>query len=442
MESPQTAAADGPRSLLRLSAFRGLWAGDAVSRLGYQIALYLFPLLAVTELHSSGTQAGLVAASQFVPVVVLSLVAGVLADRARTRSLILICTVIRGAAVALLGVGYALFGLSVWMLIAIAFVVGSATVFYDVGYQSAIPKVLKPGELAAGNGILQASTSATQMAGPALAGVFVQAAGLPFAVTMTCALFAGGAISFWFLRMEESVAAPPSRPGGRALLAGLRFTWKCRPIRDLCVQSGLFNLHEQAFLTAFLIYGVREADMSSGTVGLLIGVASVGALIGSVGTGHLSGRLHAGTTLAAGMIAASLSLLLGALFAQVLPPLWVFAVGFLCNGVGLSAYNVYVMSLRQSIPPQEFMGSVTAAYRLVALGPNPLGALLGGLLADALGAGSALVAVAASLTLTSLLVLASPVRRVRQVEDARRVLRSHLPDTGIARPLAEEKSDL
>ncbi|KUL32183.1 MFS transporter [Streptomyces regalis] len=322
---PRDAARPGAetsRALMRLGVFRRLWVGDAVSRLGYQVALFLFPLLAVVELDSSGAQTGLVSATQFLPVVALSLVAGIFADRSPTRTVIVVCTVIRGAALALLGVGYALLGLSLWMLLVIAFVVGSATVFYDIGYQSAVPKVLRPEELAQCNGILQASNSATQMAGPALAGLFVQLAGLPFAVTMTFALFAGAGIAFWSLKIPEDAALAPGRPGGPALLEGLKFTWTCRPIRDLCVQSGLFNLHEQAFLTAFMIYGVRQAGLSSGTVGLLIGVASVGALVGSVGVGRLAARLPAGPVLTAGLLLASGSLLLGPLFALLVNHSW------------------------------------------------------------------------------------------------------------------------
>ncbi|WP_030666109.1 MFS transporter [Streptomyces rimosus] len=434
-------AVDAPRPLMRMSIFRRLWAGDAVSRLGYQIALFLFPLLAVVELHSSGAEAGLVSASQFVPVVVLSIVAGVFADRAPTRTLIVVCTVVRGAALALLGVGYALFGLSLWMLLTIAFVVGSATVFYDIGYQSAVPKLLRPKELAEGNGILQASNSATQMAGPALAGVFVQLAGLPFAVTVTCALFAGAGLAFWSLRITEDEGAASARPGGRALLDGLRFTWTCRPIRNLCVQSGLFNLHEQAFLTAFMVYGVRQAGLSAGAVGLIIGVASIGALAGSVGTGRLAARLHAGRALTTGLLIASGSLLLGPLLAVAgaLPPVAAYGLAFLCNGLALGAYNVYVMSLRQTIPPREYLGSVTASYRLVALGPNPLGALVGGALADALTPEKALLLIGASLTLSALPLLISPVKRVRRVEDAGEDLRAFVPAG--PRPVSAEERE-
>ncbi|MDT0379879.1 MFS transporter [Streptomyces sp. DSM 42041] len=415
------------RALLRRGVFRRLWAGEAMARLGYRTAQFLLPLLAVVELGSSGSQTGLVSAAQFVPVVALSLTAGVFADRLDPRRLVLVCTVVRGAALGMLGLSYAAFGLTLWMLLAVALVVGSATVFYDVGYQSAIPKLLRPQELAAGNSLLQAVNSATQMAGPALAGLFVSLAGLPFAVSVTTALFAGALVSFWSLRIPagdpETAASPAGRPqrGVRAVLTGMRFTWGCRPIRDLCVQSGLFNLHEQAFLTAFMIYGVREAGLSAGTVGLLIGVASAGALVGSVAVGRWTARLHAGRTLTAGLVIASASLAAAALAAPAGPTAVVFSAAFLCNGVALGVYNVYAVSLRQVLPPRELLGAVTANYRLVSLGPAPLGALVGGVLADLAGPGEALVWAGLSVTLCSLLLLRSPLKRVRRVEEAEAV---------------------
>lgn len=107
-------------------------------------------------LHSSGFQAGLVTAAQFLPVVLVSLTAGVIADRADTRRLMLAASAVRGAALALLGLVYATWGLSIWLLAVASLVVGAATVFYDVGFQSTIPRLLRPAELARGNGLLQA----------------------------------------------------------------------------------------------------------------------------------------------------------------------------------------------------------------------------------------------------------------------------------------------
>ncbi|HEY1616335.1 MAG TPA: MFS transporter [Streptosporangiaceae bacterium] len=403
--------------------FRRLWAGDLLARLGYQVCEFGFPLMAVVVLHSSGFQAGLVTAAQFLPVVLVSLTAGVIADRADTRRLMLAASAVRGAALAVLGLVYATWGLSIWVLAAASLVVGAATVFYDVGFQSTIPRLLRPAELTRGNGLLQAGTSATQLAGPTLAGVLLQAAGLPLVVSVTTALFAGAVLAFWLLRTASLGTGDEPGRVRHSMLTGLRFTWGCRPIRDLCVQSGLFNLHEQAFITAFLLFGVRVAQLSAGEVGALLGVASIGALAGSVVSGRLAGWLHAGATVTAGLLTASASFLAGPLLMLALPavPLaaaLVFGAGFAVNGVAMGAYNVYVISLRQAIPPREFVGSATASYRMVCYGLNPVGALAGGTLADLMGPRDALLVVAASMTLVALTLLRSPVKRIRRVEEA------------------------
>jgi MFS family permease len=413
--------AERRRVLLRTPAFRSLWAGDMVARLGYQIALFLLPLLAVTVLHASATRVGVVSASQFVPVILLSLVAGVLADRARPRTVLVVCNVVRGAALGVAGLVYGLVGLHFWLLVATAVVIGSMTVFYDVGYQTTVPRVLSVSELVPGNGILQATNSATQMAGPAVAGFLVQTTGLPLSVGLTSALFAGAVVSFWFLGTPASVDDPLRQRV--SITAGLVFTWRCRPIRDLCLQSGVFNLHEEAFLTAFLIYTIRTLHFSGGTVGLVIGLGSVGALVGSLLAGRLSGRLHAGLAVTGALFVAAASLLAGRLLAGVLVPTAVLAVAFVVNGIAQSIYNVYAVSLRQVIPSPEYLGSVTASYRLVSFGTIPLGALLGGVLTDAVGAATALVIVGASMTVCCLLLLASPLRTVRDVAEAKEALR-------------------
>lgn len=427
MRSPSPVAEHRP--LLRVPGFRLLLGGDFAARLGYQTAQFLFPLIAVVKLHSSGFQTGLISAAQFVPVVIFSLTAGVIAQRTRTKGLILVTSVIRGAALGMLGLVFSTLGLSIWLLAIAALVVGSATVFYDTGFQSGIPRLLRPSELARGNGLLQASTSTTQMAGPTLAGLLLQAAGPPLATGIIAAAFLGAVVAFALLkaadqqwtattRTSSGVGRAGQEPDKRSVLTGLRFTWTCRPVRDLCVQAGMFNLHEQAFLTAFLLFGVRSAHLTAAVVGALIGVASVGALIGSLASRRLSPFLHAGATLTAGLPTASAAFLLGPLLTHALSVKVAFGAAFLVNGLALGAYNVYSMSLRQAIPPPESLGSVIASYRMVSWGLIPVGALVGGTLVDTLGPHNALLTIAASMTLVSLLLLASPLKRIRRVEEA------------------------
>lgn len=414
----------GPR-LVTSQGFLGLFLGDAASRLGYQIALFFFPLLAVAVLHSTGIRVGLVSASQVVPVIVLSISAGTMVRRIGPRRLLMSVNAARGAALAVLAIWFATHGPSYWMLLVIAAVVGAATVFYDIGFQTTVPGMLRPEQLVSGNGILQASSSATQMAGPAVAGFLLQLAGAPLAAVITAVLFAMAAASFLSMR--------PAAKGdqGRSSIPsseGLKLVWRCTAIRDLCLQSGIFNLHEEAFLTALLIFVVRTLGVSGGVLGIMFGLASAGALVGSLVTGQISGRIHAGMAVAGGLIAAAASLMLGTIIVM-LAPLLVLGIALVVNGVAQSVYNVLVVSLRQIIPRPEELGPVTAVYRLISFGTVPVGATIGGALVDVLGARTAMLVITISMTAASLTLLRSPIRRVRQVQDARAELgiRGSLP---------------
>ena len=404
-------------NLLRTRDFRLLWLGDAPARLGYQIAQFLLPLLAVAVLGSTAAEVGLVSAALSAPVLVLSLVAGVLADRVPTRALLVACNLVRGAALGVLGLVHAVAGVDLWLLVSIAVLVGCATVVYDIGYQTVLPRVVPIRQLTSGNGVLLASISVAQMAGPALAGFFVQETGLPIAAAATAALFAGALVSFAMLRVPTTGqrGANRARP---SVTVGARFVWQCRPIRSLCVQSGLFNLHEQAFLTAFTIYGVRTAGLSGGTVGLVIGAGSAGALVGSLATGRLSARLHAGRVVTTSLVIGSMALAIGVLLSGHGHQVPILAAAFALNGIALAAYNVFAVSLRQTLSPPELLGSVAAVYRLATFGPISVGAVVGGGLVGLIDARTALLAIACSAVCFTALLLPSPLRYVRSVEQA------------------------
>ncbi|MEK2495116.1 MFS transporter [Kitasatospora purpeofusca] len=404
---------------LRIRAFRSLWIGDSVARLAHQATQFVLPLLAVTAVGSSASAVGAVSASQFVPVIFLSLVAGSYASRFSTRTLLAACNLVRGAALALMGAVCAFTGLSFWLLITTAIVLGCVAVFHDIGYQSAVPRLLSPHQLTRGNGLFEASYSATQMAGPALAGGAVNSLGLPTAVSVAAALFFAAAFCFLPLPVEAFSAAEQVGRAEVSIRAGLSFTWRTRSIRDLCLQSALFNLHEQAFLTAFMLYAVRSVGLSGTSFGLVLGLGSVGALAGSLAVGRIGPRLHAGAVVSVSIVVAGLSLLLGAVFAEAGPTVPVLAAAFVVNGVALAAYNVFALSLRATLPPPEYIGAVTASYRLVSLAPLPLGALLGGVLVDGLGGRLAVTVIGLAMTVASTTLLRSPLRRVRDLEAAK-----------------------
>lgn len=409
-------APEGSKYVLAVPAFRRLWLGDSGSRLGFQIAEFLLPLAIVTQSDASATLVGLVTAVQFAPVIVFALYAGAIVERLPIRTLLVVCNAVRGgtlAVVAVLCAGSDDVGVAA-ILVAAA-VLGTASVFYDVAFQCGLPAVVRPDHLVGANSLVQASSSVTQMIGPAAAGLLLQAAGTTSAFAVTGACFFAAVLGMFGLRFIQPPSPRPNLGTLSRIRVGLAFTWRHRMIRDLCTQSGLFNLHEQAFLTVFLIYAVRGAGLDGGEVGLIIGAASIGTLAGALAISSLGRRLHAGKTTSAALLIGAAALLV----VPILPGGGGFVVGaglaFVVYGAALAAYNVFAVSLRQTLTPVSRLPAVTASYRLVSFGPVPLGALAGGVLADTLGPRLALIVVGIAFLVSSGTLLFSPVRGIREV---------------------------
>ena len=173
------------------------------------------------------------------------------------------------------------------------------------------------------------------------------------------------------------------------------------------------------------MFAVRDLDMSGTTVGVITGIGSVGALIGSLCATRLTRRWAVGGVLALGAVLAAVGLLLVPAVSQVGGYVAVLAsVAMMVNGFGVALFNVFAVSLRQAIPPEHQIGAVTASYRLVALGTLPLGAVVGGALADALSPGRALWAVGISYLVVSFWLTFSPLRGARTLEEAQKLGRT------------------
>ncbi|WP_326770622.1 MFS transporter (plasmid) [Streptomyces sp. NBC_01591] len=399
--------------------FRQIWLGETTAHFATQLTNFLLPLVAVTMLQTSATAVGAISAVQFIPIVLFSLFAGVVVDRHPPRRTLALSSLVRGAALGALGLFQAMGGVTLTQILVVAAVIGTATVFYEVAYQSTIPKVVPTEAIAPANGLHQATYSVSQLAGPAAAGALVSQLGLSLALSVTTALFCGAMVSGLLLKGVEAPGVP-RQSALKTIGSGLRYTWSLRPIRDLCVQAGLSNMHEQAFLTVFMVFAVRELGMSGTTVGVIIGVGSVGALVGSLTATRIAARWTVGLVLASGAVLAAVGFLLVPAFARLDVYVAVLAgVAFVVNGFGVALFNVFAVSLRQSIPVEHQLGAVTASYRLVALGTLPVGAMLGGVLADAATPGNALWIIGISYLLVSFWLMFSPLRRARTMEESK-----------------------
>jgi hypothetical protein len=181
--------------------------GQTASQLGEHASLVVLPLFAVLTFEASAGQLGVLRAVGQAPVLLLSLFAGACVDRWRTRTTMVLTdagrTLALGAAAAagLLG----LLGLP--GLLALAFTVGTLSVFFDVAYQTSLVRLVERDRLVQGNSALEGSRSAAQIGGPALGGALVSLLSAPIAAAFSALFFALSFLSIRRIRRATGLAA-------------------------------------------------------------------------------------------------------------------------------------------------------------------------------------------------------------------------------------------
>lgn len=381
-----------------------LLGSSAVSNLADGVFLVALPLLAIRLTDSPVLIAGLAFALRL-PWLVFALVAGALADRLDRRRTMAAVQLTRAGVAATMAAAVVLQAESLMLLYVAALVLGVGETLFDTAAQSVMPTVVRRDQLPTANGRLYAVEILTnQFVGPPLGGLLAALA-IVVAFGATAAAWLLAAILLLFLRGSFR----PRREGAPARLhvdigEGLRYLWRHRLLRTLALMVGVMNMASGAAWAIFVLYAVAPGPMglSEPEFGLLLAASAVGSLVGTIVAPRIVERAGRSRALLASIVGSALLVGVPALTADP----WLIGAGFIAGGVLSMAWNIITVSLRQSIVPDGLLGRVNSAYRLLAWGTLPLGALLGGVIGELF---DLRVVFAAAGVATLLLLLARPL---------------------------------
>ena len=400
-------------SLWRNRDFLLLWGGQTISQVGSAVTGVAIPLAAVLVLHAGAMQMGILGALNMAPFLLVTLLAGAYADRVRRRPLLIAADLARTALMAAVPALYLLGRLSMGDLYTIAFLTGLATVLFEVSYQSYLPAVVTRAALVDGNSKLEASRAVSQVAGPSLGGLLVQAMGAPLAIAADALSYVFSVASLLFIRGREPVPEPSGHPHIWAEIGeGLRVVVGNRTLWSIAGCTGTSNLFGGISTAIYVLYVVQVLHLSPAALGLVYGIGSAGAFVGALVATRVGRRLGTGPTIIAMILLAGLGSLLVPLATVALAVPFLLAAGVI-SSFGSTTYNIQQVSLRQSITPDRVLGRMNASMRFLVWGTIPLGSLLGGFLAQQMGLHAALWIGAAGGLTSGLWVMLSPVRVLR-----------------------------
>ncbi|HEV2740430.1 MAG TPA: MFS transporter [Candidatus Elarobacter sp.] len=396
------------------AAFRWLWAGQTASVLGTAVSGLAIPTIAIVSLGAAPFAVGLLATVQFASFPLLGLVAGVWVDRWSRRATMLVADVIRMLALATIPLAAFAHVLGFAQLVAVAACVGAASVFFEVAYQSLVPSLVEPERLERANAQLEFSNSFAQIAGNGLAGALIALAGAPVAVIVDAASYAVSVLTLAAVRVRETHRAehPTERaPFVTELREGIAVVRESPAIVRIAGATATSNLGIAMMMAVGLLYFYRVLHLSPAIVGVLLAVANLG-FAGALFAPRIGRRFGAGRTMTWSLSIAVLSQFLLPL-ALFVPPLPVLFAAELAMTACVPVYNITQISLRQRLIPSAKLGRANATLRTVVWGTMPLGTLLGGALAGAIGIVPTLVAGATVAACAIPWLLTAPIRALR-----------------------------
>ncbi len=391
---------------LREREFRLLFTGQLISLLGdafTSIAL----AFAVLDLTGSATDLGFVLAGKTIPLVVFLLVGGVFADRLPRRLVMLAADVTRMAVQGSVAALVLTHSARIWELVVLQAISGTATAFFNPASTGLVPMTVSGERLQQANALRGVSMATANLVGLALGGAVVTAVGPGWALAVDAASFGASALFLGLLRLPPHVRLPP-----QSFLADLRDGWREFVARTwvwvIVVAAAIGNMTT----SVFVVLGALVCKQSlGGPLAWTVILAGLG--VGALAGGFVALRFRPSRPLFLGMSLTAFLALPMALLALRAPAELVAAGAFLAGCGNMIGNSLWETTLQRHIPPTA-LSRVSAYDWFGSMAFSPVGLMIAGPLAAAIGTSAMLWAAAVGcLTMTGIAVATPSVRALR-----------------------------
>ncbi len=357
--------------------FRWLVASSWTSNLGDGIAIAAGPLLVASQTRDPFLVA-LAALLQWLPPLLFGLYAGAVADRLDRRLIVGTVDLARVVVLSVLCATIVSDAISISVVLACLFLLGTAEVFADNTSSTLLPMLVHRDDLAIGNARLTTGfITVNQLAGPPLGAAL-------FAVGMVWA-FVGQAILVLLGALLISRIVLPPHGRDRAehshlrhdIGEGLRWAWRHPAVRTLLLTIFMFNITFGAAWSVLVLYATQRLGLGEIGFGLLTTVSAMGGLLGTAAYGWITRRVSLGNIMRIGLIVETVTHLALALTTSA----WVAMATFFVFGAHAFIWGTTSVTVRQRAVPSELQGRVGSVNLVGVFGGLVVGSGIGGLLA-------------------------------------------------------------
>jgi MFS family permease len=396
--SRPSASSTGITAPLRFAVFRRIWFASLLSNLGLLIQ-GVGAAWAMTQMTPDADKVALVQTALMLPIMLIAMPAGAIADMYDRRIVALISLVIAlvsaTALAAMAGAGL----ITPTILLAFCFIVGSAMALLGPAWQSSVSEQVPSDVLPSAVALNGISYNIARSFGPAIGGVVVAVAGAVAAFALNAILYVPLLVTLYlWKRASEPSRLPPERLN-RAIVSGVRYITNSPPVRTVLLRT-LFTGIAGGAVPALMPLVARDLlHGGAQTYGIILGAFGMGAVIGALNISEVRRRLSGEVAvrvcaiingLGIAVLAMSTNIVLTAATLVVTGAAWMLAIALFNIGVQLSA-------------PRWVAGRSLAAFQAAIAGGVGLGSWGWGRLTDAGGVETALLVSAGAMLLLPLI---------------------------------------
>ena len=389
---------------LREPVFRRIWSASVLSNFGHLI-LGVGAAWEMTRLSNSPAMVALVQTAMMLPLMLISLPAGAVADMFDRRKVAMAGLAFSVASSALL-TALSFAGLAgPWVLLTFCALIGAGVALYSPACQSSVGEQVPPAQLPAAIALGTISYNVARSVGPAIGGVIVLAAGATAAFGLNMLCYIPLLIAFFLWQKRHSPSRLPPERIDRAIMAGMRYVRHSGPIRIVLIRTFLFGF---TCATASALAPLIAKDLLGGdssVFGILLGASGLGAVTGAMFTAQVRSTL--GEEKATRLLAVISGLaLIGVGLSRSLPLTCValFIIGAV-NILTIALHNVSV----QLAAPRWVTARALSLFSAAMTGGIAFGAWAWGMAALEWGVANAIVASGATVLLLPIIAIGLPL---------------------------------
>lgn len=365
-------------------SFRWLLSASLVNNAGDGVVVAAGPLLVASQTQDPFL-VSLALFFDYLPGLLFGVVAGGYADRVERRRLVVAANLLRACVLGVLVFTIVTGTVSIVLVLATIFVLGTAETFADSASSTLLPNVVQRADLGIGNSRMQgAFVLLNQLIGPPV-GAFLFAIGMAVPFGVNAIAFALGAMLV--SRVVLSAGSEISRATGDGpgfvaeLIEGIKWLTHHPAMRTLALTIFAFNITYGAAWSVLVLWSAQRLHMDAAGFGLLTTASAIGGIVGIASYGALERRFALGDIMRVGLLIETFTHLA---FALITSPPIALGVMFLF-GAHAFIWGTTSATVRQRAVPNELMGRIGGVNRMATLGGLVIGAPLGGLLATAYG---------------------------------------------------------